>query len=97
MSHRHALQYQILSSCGGRKEDLGLPLNIIFQLVLRPVVLVVLRLLSLFGEVGNHLRNVTADPLSCTYLLQRISVVHGSVRQCFMSVMGSMTLDDTPP
>ena len=51
--------------------------------------------LSLFREVGNRIRRVTGDPLAFTYLMQRISVA--IQRGNAMSIMGSMTLDYTPP
>ena len=51
--------------------------------------------LSLFREVGNCIRRVTGDPLSFTYLMQRIAVA--IQRGNAMSIMGSMTLDYAPP
>ena len=51
--------------------------------------------LSFFKDLGRHLKNVSGDPLSHTYLVQRISVA--IQRGNAMAIMGSMNLDCSPP
>ena len=56
--------------------------TVLLQLVLRPCSGACgPQALSLFREVENHIRSVTGDPLSFTYLMQRIAAACNSVRQ----------------